>query len=547
MLKAFEAWFRQVFLGHYLAKTESLIASARNRMALAKEFEEFYYLAKDLQDWHRSQSMRPFKFVLPDFRGDIVPDRADPDKVTLNGVRGLKGKTMDRYTAYREVLDEIKKAMKENLYLIKGTYLRKKTTGLPVTEAAEKSKLFEAISLAQFLKQNGAIKAKEVKTWKKAKFTVDLTGWKYLDTLTPEQKKFAEANRFVVAKFFWASSGKNWAGYWDDTAFELAVAAHPVPATKESIQKALEGLRTTLIHELSHLGQTILQVAKNLKEEAGLPGRDIRNTGTTPGGLRVRPDGSKSKRRVDHKERDVEFYMNLGDAVRKFRQKYRSYDNSDSVLEKAEAEARRISDDFSNPQKGAKAYSEFMKAIREWLSVKIATKQADLMPPLGRPGGPCHVVKRVEEEVKSPGLSEKLQDKIEEGQSLSNPEAAKVYDMETERTKGLVTKLYIGPHAQYRMDLRSVALKDVKDAIMELGKEFHAARKSGDPRKFQRFKDFAMSNQTLEHVSSKGLKIVLAPERDGAKLITTFWKGRPDPAPPGSCEVRVAQRYLRNL
>lgn len=172
---------------------------------------------------------------------------------------------------------------------------------------------------------------------------------------------------------------------------------------------------------------------------------------------------------------------------------------------------------------------------------------ADLNPPLGRPGGPCHVVRRIQDEVRAPDLLERLTDKVEDGADLSNPEAAKVYDMEAERTKGLVSKLYIGPHAQYRMDLRSITVRDVKDAIMEMGKDFHAARKSGDPRRLQKYTDFAERSQTLEYVSGKGLMVVLAPERDGAKLVTTYWKGRPDPAPPGSCEVRVAQRYLRTF
>lgn len=176
-------------------------------------------------------------------------------------------------------------------------------------------------------------------------------------------------------------------------------------------------------------------------------------------------------------------------------------------------------------------------------------RRSDLAPPLGRPGGPCHVVRRIDEEVPNPKLKDHLVDKVEGGESLSNSEAAKVYDVEVERARGIVKKIYIGPHAQYRMDLRGVTVGDVQKAVDELGKQFYTDRKSGDPRKMLKYEDFVKRGQPLEFVTKQNLKIVLAPHADGAKLVTTFWKGRPDPKSPAVCRIadRVSARFLRKF
>lgn len=174
-------------------------------------------------------------------------------------------------------------------------------------------------------------------------------------------------------------------------------------------------------------------------------------------------------------------------------------------------------------------------------------RSADLNPPLGKPGGPCHVVRRIEQGVGSPRVRERLVTKVEEGQALSNPEAAAVYDLDLEKTRGLVTRLVVGPHTQYRMDLRGVTVRDLKEAVEELGRAYHSARKNGDERRLAPFQAF-LEGGKLEYVTSQGLQVVLAPENGGAHVVTTFWKGRPDPRPTGHCDpvtARVAERYAR--
>lgn len=171
---------------------------------------------------------------------------------------------------------------------------------------------------------------------------------------------------------------------------------------------------------------------------------------------------------------------------------------------------------------------------------------ADLNPPLGKPGGPCYVVRRIEDGAK-PGLRERLVNKVEEGLDLSNPEAAAVYQLDIERTRGFVTRLVVGPHTQYRMDLRGVTVRDLKDAIEEIGKVYHAARKNGDAARLRPFEGF-LEGKKLEYLTSQGLQVVLVPARGGAQVVTTFWKGQPDPKPPGHCDplvAHVAARYAR--
>ena len=157
--------------------------------------------------------------------------------------------------------------------------------------------------------------------------------------------------------------------------------------------------------------------------------------------------------------------------------------------------------------------------------------RADLNPPLGRPGGPCQVVRRIDQTIRPP-LKNTLTDKVEEGADLSNAEAGRVYDLEAEKTRGLVSRLFISPHAQYRMDLRGVTVKDLREALLEAGQHYHAARKHGVPSPLGGL----FQGRSVQFVSSKGLLLVLAPKGEDAKLITTYWKGRPDPSPPGSCQ-----------
>jgi hypothetical protein len=99
-------------------------------------------------------------------------------------------------------------------------------------------------------------------------------------------------------------------------------------------------------------------------------------------------------------------------------------------------------------------------------------RQADLSPPLGFPGGPCHTIERIQDEVRNPVLREELIDELERGRDLSNADATKIWQplKESLKPNKIWDSLVITAHAQYRMDLRGVTVGDVKVSLTNLYK-----------------------------------------------------------------------------
>lgn len=175
------------------------------------------------------------------------------------------------------------------------------------------------------------------------------------------------------------------------------------------------------------------------------------------------------------------------------------------------------------------------------LALRVAARFADLSPPLGYPGGPCHVVERIHEHVRNPKLRDELEDDVARGEKLTNPDAAKIYHVEQETGAGFMKRLIIGPHAQYRMDLRGVTVPQVRATLKTLNKLLGDLKSQRSPAYDRMMND--MQRGTMEYVDPRlGLAVVLALEgRDVVKLVTTYWKGESDPRPPGEagiCHVR---------
>ena len=180
-------------------------------------------------------------------------------------------------------------------------------------------------------------------------------------------------------------------------------------------------------------------------------------------------------------------------------------------------------------------------------------KHADLSPPLGFPGGPCHVVDRIEEEVKSPRLRDELSEKVERGESLSNPEARKVYDVESERGGGLFKKMDLTGHVQYRMDQRSVTVTEIRLSLANFSNEFlrgkelqnQNVRKNNLIKLQSQFRVWeAAVKRGAEIVyqdPSFGLTLVFEARGSTARIITTYWTGQSDPR-PGKCYTKRAFR-----
>jgi len=156
------------------------------------------------------------------------------------------------------------------------------------------------------------------------------------------------------------------------------------------------------------------------------------------------------------------------------------------------------------------------------------------VPALGYPGGPCHVVQRIEQEVRDPKLRERLIEEIESGDDLSNPEAAKVYDMEQERGAGIATKLVIGPHTQYRMDLRGVTVPQIRACLASFSKLLNDWKSRRSPQ-YVYYTTRMAEGLPIDFIEPRmKLHIVFAWVQGTVQLITVYWEGETDPKIPNS-------------
>jgi hypothetical protein len=158
----------------------------------------------------------------------------------------------------------------------------------------------------------------------------------------------------------------------------------------------------------------------------------------------------------------------------------------------------------------------------------MGAKRADLNPSLGmwdKPG-PCLVVERIEDGVRNPALRHDLSEKVEQGRKLDNSEASKVYKLESERGGGIFRQMLITAHAQYRMDQRGITVNDLRAALTNYSKKLNDWKSQGD----YRWKEHQRGGP-IEWIDKKlgDLQVIFKPERGTAKIISTYWKGQPDP------------------
>lgn len=158
--------------------------------------------------------------------------------------------------------------------------------------------------------------------------------------------------------------------------------------------------------------------------------------------------------------------------------------------------------------------------------------QADLSPPLGKPGGPCQVVQRIDQSVRNPALKHELVEDVERGVDLQNQDAAKVYPLDLEPgVGGLFRQIRIRSHAQYRMDLRSVTVKDVQKALSSLLQNMGEWKVKRD-RRYDEMLRAIQTGTLINWVSPRDLLFVAFDVSGGVvNLITTYWKGEEDPGP----------------
>ncbi len=175
----------------------------------------------------------------------------------------------------------------------------------------------------------------------------------------------------------------------------------------------------------------------------------------------------------------------------------------------------------------------------------MTTRRADLTPPLGKPGGPCQVVQRIQKKVTDPSLRDDMTQEVQDGVDLSNLDAGKVYSLDVEPGVGPIRQIRITGHAQYRMDLRSITVADLRTALTSFMAQLQAWQTKRDVQYGRAMKEMEAGKKVEWTDPKLQLKVVFELTKQGvAVIISTFWKNRPNPGPVGDMCQRVAARYL---
>lgn len=164
-------------------------------------------------------------------------------------------------------------------------------------------------------------------------------------------------------------------------------------------------------------------------------------------------------------------------------------------------------------------------------------KLADLNPPLGYPGGICYVVSRIVETLHNPRLQRQLTDEVEHGHDLEGEEAKVYRPMVDKGPGGPINQILFSSHAQYRMDLRSVTVPEVRLALRNFLKHLYDLKSRQDPE-FNHLSRSLMQQSVVEWKDPKTqlfISFKLSDDKQ-VKIITTFWKGEPDPI-PSQCKI----------
>lgn len=172
------------------------------------------------------------------------------------------------------------------------------------------------------------------------------------------------------------------------------------------------------------------------------------------------------------------------------------------------------------------------------LRVAARFQRADLSPPLGKPGGPCQVMHRIEDAVRNDALKGELIREVGHGETISNPDAAKVYplDHESGSAGSRIKHILITSHCQYRMDLRSVTVEDLRKALAAWSKMLNDLRAQKHPGYDRMMREMNAGKVQWEDPKT-GLFVAFEVQGDKAAIITTYWKGQKDPraVPSTSC------------
>jgi hypothetical protein len=163
---------------------------------------------------------------------------------------------------------------------------------------------------------------------------------------------------------------------------------------------------------------------------------------------------------------------------------------------------------------------------------------------LGLPGGPCHIIRDIEEESLPQALKQDLIEDIERGKDLSNADADKIYKkMRLPAKVDIFKSILLTSHAQYRMNLRGVTVREIQAAFDEFERWYDARKRSPDkvrPEQQKMMTELAYGDPVRFNANRSGLTIVFAVDhrRKEARLVSTWWTSVPNPPKPkpGQCD-----------
>lgn len=165
--------------------------------------------------------------------------------------------------------------------------------------------------------------------------------------------------------------------------------------------------------------------------------------------------------------------------------------------------------------------------------------------PLGLPGGPCHIIRKVEESNLTDRVKEELIIDIQKGKDLSNDDEKLLYQSKVIPSRlALFKHLRLTSHVQFRMDQRGITVPEVESALAEFTKWYTYRVENKDkmsPQDKRLIQEISQGDSVRFDASKAGITIVFVVDarRKKARLVSTWWTNQPNPPKPrpGECEV----------